>query len=256
MVEEFNRTATLWKYCERFVGVQSLHVVLVDAARFGHDNWVRALLREGADLNNVAEKKINSFKIKETAVLVAAENGHVSCLRILMEAGADVNPWEPGKMLSRARWEKVLSRARWDTVQHHLDMSHATSSGHVSCVELLVQAGAEVNNEVLHITAKRGNDKCLQIFIRAGADVNSIEGAAAVENAAEGGHDKCLDLLLQAGANVNGDKGARALLRTAECGYDKCVNLLLNAGADANTEGMMFSREKEETGIMVLGIAG
>ena len=62
--------------------------------------------------------------------------------------------------------------------------------------------------------------------------------------------------MLQAGANVNGDKGARALLRTAECGYDKCVNLLLNAGADANSEGMMFSREKEETGIMVLGIAG
>ena len=174
MVEEFSRTATLWKYCERFVGVQSLHVGL-DAARFGHDNWVRALLREGADLNNVAEKKINSFIIKETAVLVAAENGHVSCLRILMEAGADVNPWEPGKMLSRARWEKVLSRARWDTV-----LSRATSSGHVSYVELLVQAGANVNNEVLHITAKRGNDKCLQIFIRAGADVNSIEGAAAV----------------------------------------------------------------------------
>ena len=92
MVEEFNRTATLCKYCERFVRVQSLHIILFDAARFGHDNCVRALLREGADLNNVAEKKINSFIIKETAVLVAAENGHVSCLRILMEAGADVNP--------------------------------------------------------------------------------------------------------------------------------------------------------------------
>ena len=252
MVKELNRTATLCKYCERFVGVQSLHVILVDAARFGHDNCVRALLREGADVNNVAEKKINAFRctIKETAVLVAAENGHFSCLRILMEAGADVNPWEPGAMLYRSDWEKVLSRTRWDTL-----LSRATSSGHVSCVELLVQAGADVNNEVLHFTAKKGNDKCLQIFIRAGADVNSIEGAKAVEDAAKERHDKCLDLLLQAGANVNGDKGARALLFAAESGHDKCINLLLNAGADAHSEGMMFSRGKKETGMMALGIA-
>ena len=47
----------------------------------------------------------------------------------------------------------------------------------------------------------------------------------------------------------------RINLATAEFRYDKCVNLLLNAGADVNSEGMMCSREKDETGIMVLGIA-
>ena len=49
-----------------------LHIALVDAARFGHDNCVRALLREGADVNTVLEKKINRFIYKETVVLVAA----------------------------------------------------------------------------------------------------------------------------------------------------------------------------------------
>ena len=141
-------------------------------------------------------------------------------------------------------WYRVLSRAK--------------SSGHASCVGLIVEAGAEVKNVLLNVTAEKGYDKCLQVFIRAGADVNSIEGAKAVADAAEEGHDKCLDLLLQAGVNINGDGGVKALSSAANRGHAKCVDLLLNAGVDVNceTQARMVSIGREDqAGTMVLGIA-
>ena len=109
-------------------------------------------------------------------------------------------------------------------------LSHATSSrsSHASCVESLIEAGVDVNNEVLNMAVKKDFDKCLEVFVRAGADVNSIEGAKALEETCHWNEcDKCLDVMLKAGANVNSDSGFRALENAAKRGYYKCLNLYI-----------------------------
>jgi ankyrin repeat protein len=54
---------------------------LIEAARFGHDDVVRALIERGADL-----KPKN--KEGQTALMLAVKNGHDDVVKILKEAGA------------------------------------------------------------------------------------------------------------------------------------------------------------------------
>ena len=54
---------------------------LIEAARFGHDDVVTALLIAKADV------KVKN-KEGKTALILAAENGHDECVRVLTQAGA------------------------------------------------------------------------------------------------------------------------------------------------------------------------
>ena len=68
----------------------------------------------------------------------------------------------------------------------------AAMEGHVSCVEVLVQAGANLNTQ------------------------NNYRETALIF-AAKNGHVSCLELLVQAGANLNTQTKVRD-----ECGDDGC----------------------------------
>ena len=233
LMEDMSQITSLCKYCKRFVDIHTVNVNFHNAARFGHCNCVKILLREGADVNY--KQYIDRYG-KITALLAAAQNGHDSCARILIEAGADVNCY--------------LNQDKLDFLWYVI-LSGGKSPGHAAFVELLIQAGVGVNNEVLGtaVYLHKGVDKCLEVFVREGADVNSKEGAEALNKACRNGYDKCLDVLLKAGANINGDNGCRALEYAAEWGHHKCVNLLINAGADVrNCNGTIPLMKASEFG--------
>ena len=120
----------------------------------------------------------------------------------------------------------------------------AASEGDETSVQLLIEAGADVNtqskwgNIAVVDAALEGHDKCVELLIKAGADVNKQDGCSstALICAAGRGHTKCLELLVEAGAdmNVQKDWGITALIKAARWGHDKCIGLLLEAGADVN----------------------
>ena len=87
----------------------------------------------------------------------------------------------------------------------------AVELGHHKCVKSLIEAGGDVNNEILEkFFTKIGKPSPLML-------------------ACFNGHDECVGLLLDAGANVNYGcaKYDTALVTAAGRGYDKCVKLLL-----------------------------
>ena len=84
----------------------------------------------------------------------------------------------------------------------------AVDRGRATCVELLLGAGAKVDQAPndgatpLFIAALQGQEKCVELLLGAGAKVDQAEnnGDTPLSNALQKGHKKCAALLRAAGA--------------------------------------------------------
>jgi len=126
----------------------------------------------------------------------------------------------------------------------------AVRGGHVSIVERLLAAGANVNavandrSTPLHYAAKEGHDVTVEWLLAAGANVNAVandgltwvRGLTPLHFAVRGGHDVTVERLLAAGADVNAvdSHGSTPLHFAVRGGHDVTVERLLAAGADVN----------------------
>ena len=88
---------------------------LAEAARNGHLGIVKALLKEGTDVD------AHEDEMSLTPLMCAAANGHAACVRVLLEAGADVEYCINGSTA----------------------LELAKEEGRKECVRLLLEAGAE-----------------------------------------------------------------------------------------------------------------
>ena len=141
----------------------------------------------------------------------------------------------------------TLWGAVWGKDDPQMDaLEIATDKGDTaSVVELLKSADLnckEIRAKAVSVAAVHGNEECLDLLIQAGADVNwsSCRSTVAIVSAAWHGHSKCLDLLLAAGAEVNtqDEYGNTPLVLAAWNGHTVCLESLLQAGADVNTHNI------------------
>ena len=90
-----------------------------------------------------------------------------------------------------------------------------------------------------------GKSKCVNLLIEAGADVNVCNSFCvnALTSASQDGHVKVVDALIKAGVDVQPVKNESgtihnsALYLAAESGEHKVVDLLVKAGADVDEKG-------------------
>lgn len=235
---------------------------LVDAAAGGDHDRVRALLAEGADVNErqgdgatalhwavhhgdatlvstllAAGATVDaSNDLGVAPLLMAASTGDVEIVRRLLDAGADPNGGAPDR-------ERPLMRAAW--------------VGGVPVVEALLDAGADPNGleparrqtALMWAVAER-HPAVVQVLVDRGADVHAatvshLTGRAATRDvigytpllfAARVGDLASARILLDAGADPNDMSSDRlsALTLATVRGYPEVAKLLLEAGADAN----------------------
>ena len=85
------------------------------------------------------------------------------------------------KSYSEETMEKVCDGCksrRSDLTDKELALFGAASNGHQNCMEVLLNAGADVNaiehqyNTVLAVASAKGNPECVKLLLKAGADVN------------------------------------------------------------------------------------
>jgi ankyrin repeat protein len=126
----------------------------------------------------------------------------------------------------------------------------ASDFGHEKVVQILLNAGADVNaqaqgvrdgnSNALYEASAGGHEKVVQILVDRGADVNA-QGArygTALSIASAGSNEKIVQMLLDRGADINalGDYGTALSLASA-LGNEKVIQILVDRGADVNAQG-------------------
>ena len=212
---------------EGFGGNTPLH----EAVEEGNAEIVQILVDAGADI------EAEGF-MGQTPLGLAAEEGATEIMQILLGQGADNGTPEGEDKQSPAIGSEALFTA--------------IESGNVTLVNLLVEAGADVNaaegfggNTPLHEAVEEGNAEIVQILVDAGADIEAegFMGQTPLGLAAEEGASEIMQILLGQGADSGTPEGedrqsptigSEALFTAIEKGDVETVRLLVEAGADVN----------------------
>jgi ankyrin repeat protein len=191
-------------------------VPLADAAEGRDRARVRALLKDGADVNASQTDGM-------TALHWAVYHDDVQTAGLLVRAGANV---------------KAVNN------YSVTPLSLACQNGTTEAVELLLKAGADPNQALrggetpLMTAARTGKPGPVKALLARGADVNARErnGQTALMWAAAEGHADVVATLLEAGADfrIPLASGFTPLLFAAREGRIEVVRVLLKAGADVN----------------------
>ena len=161
-----------------------------------------------------------------TTLMYAAVSGNDKCVEKIIDAGADVNIATSSYGYTALCFAAYELKARPEKVQ---------------CMELLIQAGADVKSgdytgtSILHFAASSGYLQGIQFLLNEGVDVNTSDnyGNTALMFAAGSGHDSYVESIMQDILNISSVQPGQYLPNP---GADMvgCVKLLLQSGAYVN----------------------
>jgi len=217
---------------------------LMYAAAGGHAETVKLLLERGAD-----PKRLHAHG--GSAFMEAATFGSVDVMKILIQAGADpllIDDDGVTALMSAASQGKFDATTFLAGPEYfgttYLDlaadsggtaMMFAAAGGHLDCVKLLVEKGADVN-KLVHGTEKY----VIQVAEQLAAGKTDVEphkeNVTALQVAAQGGHLDTVMYLLENNADVHikDEEGLSALTNAVAGGHSKVAFALVKAGADPN----------------------
>jgi uncharacterized protein len=160
-------------------------VTVIEAARNGNLDEIRALVQKGADVNAAEGDGM-------TALHWAAEGNHADIVATLVYAGA-----------------RIDARTR---IGAYTPLLVASRVGAAEVLEILLQAGADVNYRTttgsmtaLHFAAAAGNPRAVQVLLDHGAEIDSREGGSdhtPLMVAAANNRLEVVRLLIDRGADV------------------------------------------------------
>lgn len=191
-----------------------------------------------------------------TAVMFAAAGGHPKCTKLMIENGADVNAIATARPDYLEKLAQMIEEGTVDPNEDpHVDgvtaVHVAAEEGHLECVQLLIDAGADVTviddeDRTPLLLALKGNyGEVASVLVKAGADPNTpyvdeeggvhniLMDSIIVENA-----DFAL-LLIEKGADLyhRDDHKVTTLLQAAHRGIVNVTEALLTKHAAAPKKG-------------------
>ncbi|KAK8225382.1 ankyrin repeat-containing domain protein [Phyllosticta capitalensis] len=218
------------------------------AARSGHTNMVKYLVRHNCNINSPGERF-------GTAIKGAAFAGHADIVQFLMDEGASMScssgefgdPMQAAlagghQGVIRTLFEggfTFLTQAAFD---HALQL--ASFNGHVDAVEQLLDGMAgdfspAESHVPLQVALYGRKEKAAKRLIEACQDVNEARGyfGNALQAAIAGGKLSLVQLVLEKGGNTNvRGRFGYPVRAAATRGQDDIVKLLLDHGASPNAQ--------------------
>ena len=190
---------------------------LIIAARNGHLNSVKILLKYGADIEVRVTLKIGDIVVEGcTPLWAAAFTGHLDVVKLLIERNADVD-------------------GRTSTGSTPLRV--AAHEGHLDIVRCLVESGAYVNARTQYkgtpimAACDYGHLSIISYLINKGAfvDLQDADGKTALYGAIERSHLEVVSQLLALGASqLPNNQGLTPLFLACDKGSIEIVEYLIN----------------------------
>lgn len=197
----------LWYHFLQFINkhtLKSIHIALSYSAYFGRIEFIRPLIKAGADVNRGSDS---------TALHEAVRNNHLEIVTILLDHGAEL--------------EKE-------------DMWHGTAltyANNRSMIELLISRGAKIHSKVLH--GKPLSLDVIRCYKEHGIDMNVVDsrGRTPLMNACVYNDYEYVRILMEYGASihVSNSNGETPIMLAVMYGDWNMVEHLLKAGADINS---------------------
>ncbi|KAL6701080.1 hypothetical protein J3F84DRAFT_402945 [Trichoderma pleuroticola] len=140
----------------------------------------------------------------------------------------------------------LLLRHTYSAKSLSAPLYHASGSGYKQIVQMMLEAGADVDTQgsfgtSLQIAAYRGQGEIVQMLLDNGANMDSHANSTntALCEASGQGHGKIVKMLLDSGADVNlrGKVGGTPLRVASEKGHGEIVQMLLDNSADVDMQG-------------------
>lgn len=242
------------------LGAAARETSLVNAAKNGDTQVVRALLQQKVDVNaaeidgttalhwavhrddlNTADLLLRGgASVKATnrygvmPLMLACENGSAAMVERLLKAGADPNSTLPEgqtALMTAARTGNVAAVKTLiahgakvnatETWRGQTPLMWAAAQGHAATVSLLVEAGADIN------ARSKGDAGSVRAAVRAGVSQLALGNGTA--NAAPGGGPTPTPEAAPAGA-----AGFTPLLFAVRAGHIEASRILIDAGAKVN----------------------
>lgn len=237
---------------------------LTAASSEGHLQIVKTLLNTGANVN------LNNGD--RTPLSAACERGHLNIVEELILEGADVDLNKRSKALQELAQGntnlEAVTKYKMMARAHHCihepyktPLTAACEMGHVSIVELLINAGANVNlndGDKTPLTAACGNGhlNVVEELIKAGSNVNLSDGdKTALTSACGQGKFSVVKELVKYGSDVNlSDRENTPLTAACKGGHANVVEELIKANANVNLSGSNFELLKSKAGILLRDI--
>ncbi|MBO9495741.1 ankyrin repeat domain-containing protein [Thalassotalea sp. G20_0] len=217
---------------------------LIETARAGNIDDIKALLEQGADINLRCGY--------DHPIATAAREGHLDMVRYLHKKGAITDQCFPSPIIEAAQNGHVdvvryLHRAgvSADSSQNGTSLiGHAIIGGHIDVVKYLIKHGVDVNSSDQYTdtpmceAAEWGRFDIVSLLVDKGADIDGCRKGAhtPIYIAACNGHRDIVKFLVAQGANVNAFRsGSKTpIYAAAMTGDRELVKYFLEQGVDVN----------------------
>lgn len=201
---------------------------LFSAIESGHAECARILARAGASSDPARSGK-------RSVVTLAAKAGMADVLRALVQSGADLEHRDSFQEIDEAAFSASIQQVSGDVLD-----AFESGEGAVVSANLMDHVSASYEGATpLIVAAGEGHLACVEILIEAGAQLDGLDerGQAAIEHARARGHAQIVARLEEAGAQAEPDVPAsQRLLLAAESGDLAALEAVLGEDVDIETK--------------------
>ena len=220
--------------------------VLGNAAQYGHDEIVKILLDNGADVNN-ADGHGRCY----TPLMRAAMDGNLSTAKILLDNGADLDLRDSeGQTASHWAFEypdvlsELLVRGAQENIENddgETPLQDVEKRGFYENIKMFsAWHSPESRKEILFEACQEGKTRLVRGLLMAGSGHEHISSHndQAIHRAARTGHVDTVRVLVEAGAEIESKEkmGKTSLIKAAEEGHLSTVKYMLDVGAEINAK--------------------